>query len=134
LTISGHSPASPISASGRSANAGQSLPDCSKSTYLTLPRNIYGAHLNVRFLHKLRDEMKFPVFDALKAQIACDVARREGLFPPQRHRGAEVTQRKTSEELNALTEKVIGAAIHVLIANWDRVCLRAPIQNAWQSN
>lgn len=34
--------------------------------------DIYGAHLNVRFLHKLRDEMKFPDFDALKAQIAAD--------------------------------------------------------------
>jgi riboflavin kinase/FMN adenylyltransferase len=36
-------------------------------------RDIYGSHLNVRFLHKLRDEMKFPHFDALKAQIARDV-------------------------------------------------------------
>ena len=36
-------------------------------------RDIYGSHLNVRFLHKLRDEMKFPHFDALKAQIAHDV-------------------------------------------------------------
>ncbi|MEO8409157.1 MAG: bifunctional riboflavin kinase/FAD synthetase [Propionivibrio sp.] len=35
--------------------------------------DIYGRHLNVRFLHKLRDEMKFPGFDALKAQIARDV-------------------------------------------------------------
>ena len=35
--------------------------------------DIYGQHLNVRFVHKLRDEMKFPDFDALKAQIACDV-------------------------------------------------------------
>ncbi|HOL64503.1 MAG TPA: bifunctional riboflavin kinase/FAD synthetase [Accumulibacter sp.] len=34
--------------------------------------DIYGAHLNVRFLHKLRDEMKFPDFNALKAQIARD--------------------------------------------------------------
>ncbi len=34
--------------------------------------DIYGAHLNVRFLHKLRDEMKFPGLDALKAQIAAD--------------------------------------------------------------
>ena len=35
--------------------------------------DIYGQHLNVRFLHKLRDEMKFPNFEALKAQIASDV-------------------------------------------------------------
>ena len=34
--------------------------------------DIYGAHLNVRFLHKLRDETRFPNFEALKAQIAQD--------------------------------------------------------------
>ena len=43
-------------------------------------RNIYGTHLNVRFLHKLRDEMKFPHFDALKAQIACDVEAAKNYF------------------------------------------------------
>lgn len=37
-------------------------------------RFIYGAHLTVRFLHKLRAEQKFPDFDALKAQIARDAA------------------------------------------------------------
>ncbi|MGE5385295.1 MAG: bifunctional riboflavin kinase/FAD synthetase [Betaproteobacteria bacterium] len=35
-------------------------------------RFIYGAHLTVRFMHKLRPEQKFPDFDALKAQIARD--------------------------------------------------------------
>jgi riboflavin kinase/FMN adenylyltransferase len=42
--------------------------------------DIYGAHLNVRFLHKLRDEMKFPDFNALKAQIASDVAAVKAYF------------------------------------------------------
>ena len=42
--------------------------------------DIYGAHLNVRFLHKLRDEMKFPDFDALKAQIARDVEAAQSYF------------------------------------------------------
>ena len=42
--------------------------------------DIYGAHLNVRFLHKLRDEMKFPNFDALKAQIASDVETAKNYF------------------------------------------------------
>jgi riboflavin kinase/FMN adenylyltransferase len=42
--------------------------------------DIYGAHLNVRFLHKLRDEMKFPNFDALKAQIASDVEAAKNYF------------------------------------------------------
>jgi riboflavin kinase/FMN adenylyltransferase len=43
-------------------------------------RDIYGAHLNVRFLHKLRDEMKFPNFDALKAQIAHDIEAAKNYF------------------------------------------------------
>ena len=43
-------------------------------------RDIYGTHLNVRFLHKLRDEMKFPDFNALKAQIARDVETAKNYF------------------------------------------------------
>ena len=43
-------------------------------------RDIYGTHLNVRFLHKLRDEMKFPNFDALKDQIASDVEAAKNYF------------------------------------------------------
>ncbi len=42
--------------------------------------DIYGAHLNVRFLHKLRDEVKFPDFNALKAQIASDVEAAKAYF------------------------------------------------------
>ena len=36
-------------------------------------RNIYGEHLRVRFLHKLRDEEKYADLATLKAQIARDV-------------------------------------------------------------
>lgn len=35
--------------------------------------DIYGTHLNVRFLHKLRSEARFPNLDALKTQIALDI-------------------------------------------------------------
>jgi riboflavin kinase/FMN adenylyltransferase len=35
-------------------------------------RDIYGAHVGVHFLHKLRDETKFESLDALRAQIARD--------------------------------------------------------------
>lgn len=42
--------------------------------------DIYGAHLNVRFLHKLRDEVKFSDLSALKTQIAHDVAAARGYF------------------------------------------------------
>ncbi|MFZ4537701.1 bifunctional riboflavin kinase/FAD synthetase [Propionivibrio sp.] len=48
--------------------------------------DIYGKHLNVRFLHKLRDEMKFPGLDALKSQIASDVREARAYF---HRRGAE---------------------------------------------
>ena len=41
---------------------------------LDFDRDIYGAHVDVNFLHKLRDEAKFESLDALKAQIARDVA------------------------------------------------------------
>ena len=43
-------------------------------------RDIYGSHLSVRFVHKLRDEQKFPSFDALKAQIALDAQAARAYF------------------------------------------------------
>lgn len=51
--------------------------------------DIYGAHLTVRFLHKLRDEMKFSGLDELKAQIARDVDNGKAFFlttETQKHR------------------------------------------------
>ena len=41
---------------------------------LDFDRDIYGLHADVNFMHKLRDEAKFDSLDALKAQIARDVA------------------------------------------------------------
>jgi riboflavin kinase/FMN adenylyltransferase len=41
---------------------------------LDFDRSIYGAHVTVNFLHKLRNEEKYASLDALKAQIARDVA------------------------------------------------------------
>ena len=43
-------------------------------------RDIYGAHISVRFVHKLRDEQRFPNFEALKAQIAADAAAARAFF------------------------------------------------------
>ena len=43
-------------------------------------RDIYGAHISVRFVHKLRDEQRFSNFDALKAQIAVDAAMARAYF------------------------------------------------------
>ena len=41
---------------------------------LDFDRDVYGTHVDVNFLHKLRDEARFDSPDALKAQIARDVA------------------------------------------------------------
>jgi riboflavin kinase/FMN adenylyltransferase len=41
---------------------------------LDFARDIYGAHVSVNFLHKLREEAKYASLDLLKAQIARDVA------------------------------------------------------------
>jgi riboflavin kinase/FMN adenylyltransferase len=40
---------------------------------LDFDQDIYGKHLHVDFLHKLRDEAKFPDLESLKKQIALDV-------------------------------------------------------------
>jgi len=43
-------------------------------------RDIYGKHISVRFVHKLRNEQRFPNFDALKAQIAADAVAARTFF------------------------------------------------------
>ncbi|MBI3525659.1 MAG: bifunctional riboflavin kinase/FAD synthetase [Betaproteobacteria bacterium] len=47
---------------------------------LDFESSIYGAHVTVNFLHKLRDEAKFDGLVALKAQIAKDVAATRTYF------------------------------------------------------
>jgi riboflavin kinase/FMN adenylyltransferase len=47
---------------------------------LDFDRDIYGAHVDVNFLHKLRAEAKFDSLDSLKAQIARDVADVRAFF------------------------------------------------------
>jgi riboflavin kinase/FMN adenylyltransferase len=49
---------------------------------------IYGAHVRVNFLHKLRDEEKYPTLEALIAQIVRDVADAKTYFH-QRGSGAQ---------------------------------------------
>lgn len=43
-------------------------------------RDIYGAHVHVNFLHKLRDEQRFEDFEALKKQIQQDVLQARDYF------------------------------------------------------
>ncbi len=45
--------------------------------------DLYGRHVHVEFLHKIRDEMKFSGLDALKAQIAQDIVVARDYFNKQ---------------------------------------------------
>jgi len=47
---------------------------------LNFTGDLYGKELEVEFVTKLRDEMKFASLDALKAQIAADIAAAEKCF------------------------------------------------------
>ncbi len=49
-------------------------------------RDIYGTHLKVRFVHKIRDEARFPNLEALKAQIMRDADAARKFF---HHRDTE---------------------------------------------
>lgn len=42
--------------------------------------DLYGQHVHVEFLHKIRDEMKFESLDALKAHIAADITEARNFF------------------------------------------------------
>ncbi len=52
---------------------------------LDFDRDIYGAHVTVNFLHKLRNEAKFESLEALTAQIARDVADVKNFFESSTH-------------------------------------------------
>ena len=47
---------------------------------LDFSEDLYGQHVRVEFLHKIRDEMKFDNLDALKTQIGKDVAVARSFF------------------------------------------------------
>ncbi|MBM3839473.1 MAG: bifunctional riboflavin kinase/FAD synthetase [Verrucomicrobia bacterium] len=47
---------------------------------LDFDADLYGEEIEVTFVEKLRDEQRFPSFDALKEQIALDVAAARQLF------------------------------------------------------
>lgn len=47
---------------------------------LDFDADLYGKHVHVEFLHKIRDEQKFDGLDALKAQIAMDVESARDFF------------------------------------------------------
>jgi riboflavin kinase/FMN adenylyltransferase len=61
-------------------------------------RDVYGRRVQVRFLHKLRDEEKYPDLATLTAAIARDVAAARDYFnntsnlSPRRHEDTKITQ------------------------------------------
>jgi riboflavin kinase/FMN adenylyltransferase len=75
-------------------------------------RDIYGAHISVRFVHSCATNNAFPISMPSRRRSR-PTPRRRGVFSPQRRRGAKVTQRYFGDELDALSHKVIGAAIEV---------------------
>lgn len=65
---------------------------CLEVHLLDFDRDIYGAHLQVNFLHKLRDEEKYADVETLKRAIANDVKSTRGYFAelarnPRAHNG-----------------------------------------------
>ena len=50
---------------------------------LDFNQDLYGKHVHVEFLHKIRDEMKFIGLDALKTQIAQDIIVARNYFNQQ---------------------------------------------------
>lgn len=52
---------------------------------LDFERDIYGSHVTVHFLHKLRDEARYESLDVLTAQIALDVEQTRQFFSIQTH-------------------------------------------------
>lgn len=52
---------------------------------LDFDREIYGSHVTVHFLHKLRDEARYDSLEALKAQIAIDVDNTRNFFSGNSH-------------------------------------------------
>ena len=48
-------------------------------------KEIYGRHLRVDFLHRIRDEAKYPDLESLKAQIASDVDAAKNFFLERQH-------------------------------------------------
>lgn len=67
---------------------GRDQPPVVEAHLLDFDRSCYGLRAEVRFLHRLRSERRFPSFGALQAQIAADVRfareyfRRPGGSPP----------------------------------------------------
>lgn len=66
---------------------GQGLKSVLEVHLFDFDREIYGAHVTVHILHKLRDEAKYESLDALKAQIARDVDATRAYFSSRQDHG-----------------------------------------------
>ena len=70
---------------GLRPSIGEGLKPTLEVYLLDFDRDIYGAHVTVHFLHKLRDEAKFDSLDELKDWIAKDVAATRQFFSGGAH-------------------------------------------------
>ena len=43
-------------------------------------RDVYGAHVDVEFVRKIREERRFPSFDDLRRQIGLDAREARGIL------------------------------------------------------
>jgi riboflavin kinase/FMN adenylyltransferase len=74
IALEGESPAHPgVANVGVRPTVGPGQPPVVEAHLLDFDRSCYGAAAEVRFLHRLRSERRFPSFGALRAQIAADV-------------------------------------------------------------
>lgn len=82
VTVSGldkrHLPG--VASLGVRPTLGQGLAPVLEVHLFDFDQEIYGVHVTVHFLHKLREEMKFTSLEALADQIACDVAATRKYF------------------------------------------------------
>lgn len=69
-----------VSSLGVRPTIGTGLKPALEVHLLDFAQSIYGAHVSVNFLHKLRDEARYDSLDALKAQIARDVENARSYF------------------------------------------------------
>ena len=61
-------------------------------------RDIYGRHVQVNFLHKLRNEEKYPDLETLKAQIGRDVENAKSFFDRRGRGGDQENHREKPDQ------------------------------------
>ncbi|GHU43636.1 riboflavin biosynthesis protein [Betaproteobacteria bacterium] len=82
VTVGDNAPLPGVANLGLRPTIAQTIAPLLEVHLLDFTGNLYGTHLHVAFLHKLRDEMKFADLAALKQQIARDALAARTFFSP----------------------------------------------------